>query len=447
MKKLFGIIVLGILLALAYNYTRENKPLVKAKVHAILHELDEVSDDIKESVREKPGPMEEPKEDRTAENNRSGNATLHSNATLQHNPPSEELTKENHSNQTKDRTRAVNKKSMPSTANEKATSRWIRGITQRSSPQSWQILQYYDDLPQEVSAPSGDDRVMSSSKSVGTWHYVKYQSKLSCLKSMGTNVHEIAHAFHHLKVYDVAGRTNRILKWENARGYIYLSPTEGYLVSFPKEMLFPSRAIAGRIPLSRRTFRFDTYITGNNSTQSSGVFGLLDELQAYYHGSRFRYDVFEAYEELYPQPGKGLMKWITNSQSSMAAFHEFYFFIQEYLLYMKERYPANFERLMSYAPFCQAYKAVYNRYHQLIMHYRQRIYQELERLNKSGKAEAHIEDGVLWIQPEGSLRREGVNLLHEDVEKLQPVLESNRYKSIRAFLNFKPASLPRLRGY
>jgi len=440
MKKLFGIIVLGILLALAYNYTRENKPLVKAKVHAILHELDEVSGDMKENVREKPDPMEEPAEDRTAENNHSGNATLHSNATLQHNPPSEELAEDNAAHRTTDKARTTNKKRMPSSANEKATSRWIKSITQRSSPKSWQILQYYDDLPQEVSAPSGDNRVMSSSKSVGTWHYVKYQSKLACLKSMGTNVHEIAHAFHHLKVYELAGQTNRILKWENARGYIYLSPTEGYLVSFPKEMLFPSREIAARIPLSRRTFRYDTYITGSNSTQSSGIFGLLNELQAYLHGSRFKYDVLEAYEEFYPQPGKGLMKWISNSQSSMAAFHEFHFFMQEYLLYMKETYPENFESLMSYAPFCQAYEAVYNRYHQLLLDYRQRISREVERLNESGKAEARIEDGVLWIQPQGSFKREGVNLVHEDVEKLQPVLESNRYKSLRAYLDFRPLS-------
>ena len=62
MKKLFGIIILGILLALAYNYTRENKPLVKARVHSILHELDELSGDIKERVREKSDSVKELKE-------------------------------------------------------------------------------------------------------------------------------------------------------------------------------------------------------------------------------------------------------------------------------------------------------------------------------------------------------------------------------------------------
>lgn len=435
MKTLFRLIIIGILLYLGYNYVKENHPSIAAEIQPVLEKVREISGDLMSEIQQdsKPGTKEKQEKNYTTrDQSQKGNTSVTHTSEMQNAPGSRNQQKEKPSQGAEKSSEPAESKNYNNTAKESAEAGWIKEITRKYSPSSWKLLKYYDELPGKISAQSDNkDYVINSSKPVDTYHYVNYDSKVACVNSMSTNVHEIAHAYHNLKAYDYANQTNTILKWENTRGYIYISPTEGYLVSFPKELLFPSRELAHRIPASRRTFRFDTYINGNNSTQSDGVFGLLNELYAYYFDSRFCYDMYEVYNELYPQPGKGLMQWITYTKSAMAAFYEFHFFIQEYLLYMKETQPADYEKLMQYTPFLKSYGALYKRYSQLVNDYEELIHREKEMLNTEGRVKAFMEGNTLWIQPAGSRKREGVELIHEDVQKLQPVLESKRYDSIK----------------
>lgn len=432
MKTFFRLIILGVLLYFGYNYVKENKPSVAAEIQPVLQKIQEVSGELMDELQHESSALVKQEKDYAEEDqDHKGKTTVQHTSELQHAPGSKNQQKEKPSHKARDRSQEVEERNYNTTSNEKAGADWIKDITKNYSPGSWELLQYYEELPRKVSAQSENDYVINSSKSVDTYHYVKYHSKVACINSMATNVHEIAHAYHSLKAYDYASQNNKMLKWENTSGYIYLSPTEGYPVSFPRKLLFPSRELAGRIPASRETFRYDTYITGTNFTQDDGVFGLLDEFHAYYLDSRFCYDMYEVYKKIYPRPGNGLIKWITHTQSTMAAFYEFHFFIQEYLLYMKEKHPENFEQLMQYAPFRQAYGAIYERYHQLVNDYRNLIVSKKERLNKEGKAEAVVEGNVLWIQYPGSSSKEGVKIIIDDVKKLQTVLESNRYEPIQ----------------
>jgi hypothetical protein len=59
---------------------------------------------------------------------------------------------------------------------------------------------------------------------------------------------------------------------------------------------------------------------------------------------------------------------------------------------------------------------------------------EKERINKEGRAEAYLEGSMLWVRLAGSSESNGMDILHEDVEKLQPVLESNRYDPIKPYI-------------
>ena len=438
MKAIFQLIILSVLLYFGYNYVKENKTEVKSKVFTVVRELEKVAGELKDELQEEVDHINIPENSPKEHKRPPANGSVHqAREALHHNSHPRANANENPPGKTSPRLQPAQSKRTYNKANEKARSGWIMEATRKHSPNSWKLLQDYERLPQKVSAKSGNDHVMSFQKTVDTYHYVDYDNKLSCLKSMSTNVHEIAHASYGLKTYMYANQQDRSLTWENIRGYIYLSPGEGYLVSFPKKMLFPSRELVGRIPVSHRSFRFDTYINGNTSTQNEGIFGLLNEFHAYYLGSRFSYDMYEVYKKLYSQPGKGLIQWITTITSNMAAFYEFHFFMQEYLLYMKDTYPAKFEQLMQYTPFHKAYRAVYHHYHQLVGDYKQLIYSEMERLNKQGKAKAYIKDGELWIQPAGSLKRRGVKIFNSDVEKLQPVLESDRYNPVQFVLDQK----------
>ena len=220
------------------------------------------------------------------------------------------------------------------------------------------------------------------------------------------------------------------MDWDNVNGYLYLSPSESFFISFPKKMLFPSRELVREIPRELRTFRFDTYVAGTTSTQGQGVIGLLDEFHAYYHGSRCKFDLFSAYAEAEGSEVNGLLEWIRDIQSEMTAYYEFDFFIREYLLMMRESCPEAYGSLRQCDSFTEAYRAVHRAYSDLIRDYEELIMDEIARMNASGGATAEIREGTLWISSADGTRSRGATVFWEDRATLEPVLKSGRYNQI-----------------
>jgi hypothetical protein len=61
-----------------------------------------------------------------------------------------------------------------------------------------------------------------------------------------------------------------------------------------KTKTFPSREIIPSIPENLRTFRFSDYVETTNeiqSTQNEGIYGLLDEFNSYYQGTKASFDL------------------------------------------------------------------------------------------------------------------------------------------------------------
>jgi len=312
---------------------------------------------------------------------------------------------------------------------------WIKDITKEYSPNTWKLLQLYEKLPNSISAKGVNGSTLSSSKSCDTYHYVKNGSAVAIIESMATNVHEIAHGYYGLNIYHYANQRNINLSWDNVDGYIYISPNEAYFASFPKEKLFPSKKLVNVIPEEMRTFRFDTYINGNTSTQNDGVIGLLDEFHAYYLGSKFKYDMRDVYKIIYTTDAKGIIEWIKQTQSSMGAFYEFNFFILEYLRFMKHNETDNYHALMENKQFLKAYRSIYEHFQKLQNDYENSIYSEMAKLNDSDEYEAHMDNGTLWVKKSGSGSSTGMDIFSNDVAILKPVLESDRYYDIKSDLH------------
>jgi hypothetical protein len=114
----------------------------------------------------------------------------------------------------------------------------------------------------------------------------------------------------------------------------------------------------------------------------------------------------------------------------MSAFFEFDFFIKEYLLYMKSRYPAHYKELRSCQSFTVAYSAIRTSYEELTNDYLQKIKTEMAELNSSGKAEVTLEGYNLWVREGNSDISAGTPVFSEDFGTLMPVLESDRYQKI-----------------
>jgi len=309
---------------------------------------------------------------------------------------------------------------------------WIKEATQKYSPDSWYLLMSYDSLPLSVSAPALNGGTVSSNKTAETFDYLRGRTKGDLLASMEKNVHEISHGYFDQNVYRYLPDNNLEFNPDNANGFIYINPYQEFFISFPLEAIYPSNRLSNVIPASLRTFRFDTYIRGETSTQSDGVIGLLNELHAYYCGSRYCSEMLEAYKLAAGSDAAGLFEWVTHTQSTMTAFYEFDYFIREYLLYMKRNYPEKYEMLRSHEPFVEAYSTLCISYNELINMYIDRISSEMDHLNSSGEAEIKIADGWLWVKSGNSHISSGTPIFSEDKEKLLPVLQGKRYREIES---------------
>jgi hypothetical protein len=318
------------------------------------------------------------------------------------------------------------------TAKEKlsAEKEWVKEITRKYSPDSWDLLMHYESLPEKMEAESTDGRMATTEKSVGTFFYLEGKSKLDLLASMATNVHEIAHAYCGLNIFRHARENGLKLDMNKAEEFFYFSPGRSFFISFPLRSLFPSRELKASIPKPLRTFRYDTYINGITSTQSEGVIGLLNELHSYYLESKFCLEMLEPYKTAEGSEAWGLFEWVHNTQSKMTAFYEFDYFIKEYFLLMKHKYPSRYNELKRYRPFVEAYNDIRKSYEELVSNYLLKIKSEIAKLNSSGKAEVTLEGYDLWVREGSSDSSTGTPVFSKDLEVLAPVLESDRYKEI-----------------
>jgi len=319
---------------------------------------------------------------------------------------------------------------------------WVKTVTQKYAPLSWELLMLYDGLPRNMEAETVDGMTMSSHKSMDSFAFMEGNSAVEMLGSMATNVHETAHGYFSDNIFRYAGEKRIQLDWENVNGFLYLSGSENYFISFPKKMLFPSRELVGEIPRELRTFRFETYVAGKTSTQGQGVIGLLDEFHAYYHGARCSFDLFEAYADAEGSEVNGLLEWIRKTQSDMTAYYEFDFFIKEYLLRMQAVHPGEYEALRHCSSFVMAYRSLSTEYSGLVRSYEKRINDEMNELNGSGEFEAEVREGTLWISYASAdgMRSRGTSIFHEDKGTLEPVLMSGRYDKIMSDFLWKSKS-------
>ncbi len=316
--------------------------------------------------------------------------------------------------------------------NSKSTNgkEWVKDVTKEYSPDSWELLMRYESLPERIEADATGGRIAETEKSVGTFNYLEGRSRSELLLSMATNIHEIAHAYGDQNIFNYA-RENRIeLDMNKAEQFFYYSPVRSFFISFPMKSLFPSKELKAAIPKSLRTFRFGTYIDGVTSTQSEGVIGLLNELHAYYLESKYSFEMLEPYKIVKGSDASGLFEWVHNTQSKMTAFFEFDFFIKEYLLYMKRKYPAKYTELSKYRPFTEAYSAIRTSYKELTEKYLRKIRTEMASLNSSGKAKVSLENSDLWVREGNSRTSIGTSVFSKDREILMPLLNSDHYREL-----------------
>jgi hypothetical protein len=285
---------------------------------------------------------------------------------------------------------------------------WILTKMKNNSTEAYNILKMYSDLPQKLSYASPGGSVTSTTKSSDAYFYLDLSSKKTTLNSMGTNVHEICHGLTSSYFYKEM-KTNHVPHdFRDIGSYFYISEEIDYVSVF-KGKVFPSSDLQNVIPKSLITSRYDTYILGNNSTQGEGLIGLLNEFNAYYHGSKFDFDMLSVYKEIYPNDY--LNEWVMNLQSEMTAFYEFDLWIKEYLIHAKYNYPSLYTVITDNSSVIDIYKAIHKKYKLLIEKYSSVVNFEKTKMKYNYKTEFWQDDYFKLIKELSNPKFDFINSL------------------------------------
>lgn len=309
---------------------------------------------------------------------------------------------------------------------------WIKQVTKLYSEGSWDLLMQYENLPEEVESSRKGGWTVAMKKPVKTFHALRGEvGKTEMIDYMASNIRVISLALQRLQAFQHTKKNSILLDWECAEAFFYLAPTSSFYVSFPMKSLYPARDLASVIPDRHRTPLFDAMIFECRNAQRFGIIGLLEEFHSYYSESRFYADMLPAYRASVKSDADGFLSWVQNSQSTLGAYFEFDFFLMEYLLHLKEKYPGNYEALKSCRSFQGAYGAIRLSYGNLIGQYRNLIEAEIKRLNASGKIVAGFDGGTVWVKADDGIQSRGTRVF-EDTKKLAAALDGDRYQRIMA---------------
>jgi len=252
--------------------------------------------------------------------------------------------------------------------------------------------------------------------------YIDERTEEGIIKDLPTVVHELTHGYvghphdYLLENKICPEKKYQIYPFENKEVLLALTPT------------FASRELAKVIPKDKITFRYETYITGTSSTQSQGVYGLLDEWHAYYVGARTSFLLKEYYQKTVQKPHDWI-NFFSHINSELVAYYEFRYFILTYLQHAKQNNPAIFKAIIQNAEFKKVFKYVDDSYAKLISDFKAFRNQLQADLQKKGVKALKREDNF-YIENRGTPWFE----TQEDIVKLEPELNKKEFQEILTLL-------------
>ena len=187
----------------------------------------------------------------------------------------------------------------------------------------------------------------------------RYQDELDVVKLLATVVHECDHSLIGHLGFHLAVTSGKDFgdPWK-CMG-LYLDDAERYLL--PIAPAFPSREMAASAPPAlRASFRFKQYVhpsVPNQSTQTEGIYGLLNEFHAYYWSARVDAELLSylvegrrSYDNVFAFCGK--------ADNAYSAYLEFRSYILHYLLFARTRDPALYAGLMENKEFRRMFSLI-----------------------------------------------------------------------------------------
>lgn len=293
-------------------------------------------------------------------------------------------------------------------------------LLRRYSPIGYHLIQGYESCPDQY----------IRGRRLDFMAYVTGDTVEEIAASLNTAVHEICHAYAGAAGYALAADRNLPV---GSRGCMAVyTGTATIVVGYTPT--FPTREIAQGFPDELKTLRYSTYVypaEPNLATQVLGVYGLLDEFAAYYHGTRTAVDLFGFYRDEAAQTPENWLRFMGGVNSTFYAYLEFKLYILRYLRCAHDVYPELYWGIIGNHQFKEAFISIDRSFAQLMQRYFALKTEVQELLRRQGHSVS--EDGEYFFVTEGRLRTAQPNYM-----KVYRLLESElaryEYREIMAVL-------------
>jgi hypothetical protein len=236
--------------------------------------------------------------------------------------------------------------------------------------------------------------------------------------SYNTIVHETAHG-----VMAALAKPNSL--------FIPASRASGVMV--PLTETFFSREMVDTFPKELRTFRFGTYVDCSQDdlgSQALGAYGLLDEMTAYYLGTKASWDLLPHFEaQGAAAPWSSFFQAVNGTLYGIL---EFKLYTLKYLMFAEKKHPEVYRKIMANRDFSSAFLAVDAAANAFFRDYfagKERVYESLRKSGLTAK-----EDGDYLVI--GKSGKEICNGSFREVYSLLAAeLEKKEYRNLMQLLN------------
>jgi peroxiredoxin len=277
------------------------------------------------------------------------------------------------------------------------------------SPDGYYILDEYYKAPTSYDGQSnsGDDDFTA---------WIHGNSEQDVIKSLNTVVHEMDHGYTGRLYLKLLREANKPAGDGNYSAF-YLGGGETRLVRHSD--VFVTSEINAEYPKNLITSRYETYVHPSErdmGSQQNGVYGLLDEWNAYYNGTRTSFDLCNYYRDK-RNNAAGWAEFFADYYSTFYAYLEFKSYILVYMMHAKKNYPLLYRGFMNNSDLLYALKRTDEIWTTLIDHFKVLKQQIMADLAAKGM-DVKEKDGFLFIDGTGySNFSETYNIFLQELRK------------------------------
>lgn len=305
---------------------------------------------------------------------------------------------------------------------------------------TWQLLSTYSPdgyiiLDDYLKAPSEYQGTTSSGDSDFTV-WIEGTAEKDIVNSANTVVHEMCHGYTgklYLKLLQDEGKPVE----NGSYSAFYIGNHKAILVKHTD--VYETKEINSIFPEKLKTSRYATYVYPSEKimgSQQSGCYGLLDELNAYYWGTRTSYDFYNYFKNK-SNTQQGWSNFFSDFYGTSYAYLEFKSYILYYLLYAKDNHKDIYDGIMANKDFLEAFQKVDDNWSKLITDFRKLRQNFIAEQKRNGMA-IKEEGGFLYFGSNGTGNfSEIYNLFKEE-------LKGEKFQALTNALGLRSSSAPEL---